>query len=114
FYSGTLVTPADPPQKSNRPSVLVFIAAGMFLGILLGAIAALIVSRVGNGPGSTDQRSKTSEEAEPAEATATDDDDRPEQPSFTLDEDDTLADSESEEPGALQPMSARSADTKRR
>ncbi|WP_460802417.1 Wzz/FepE/Etk N-terminal domain-containing protein [Microbacterium sp. GXF6406] len=48
FYSGALVTPADPPLSSNRPSVLVFVAAGMFLGILLGAIAALIVSRVRN------------------------------------------------------------------
>ncbi|MGL3149300.1 YveK family protein [Microbacterium sp. A82] len=129
FYSGTLVTPADPPQKSNRPSVLVFIAAGMFLGILLGAIAALIVSRVRNGPGSTYKRSKTSEETALAEEAVTEDDDRPEQPKFTLDEDDTLADSEHAdaehadaehadaehaEPVALQPMSARSADKKRR
>jgi len=61
FYSGTLVTPADPPQKSNRPSVLVFIAAGLFLGILVGAIAALIVSRVRNGPGATYKRSVAEE-----------------------------------------------------
>lgn len=61
FYSGTLVTPADPPQKSNRPSVLVFIAAGLFLGILVGAIAALIVSRVRNGPGATYKRSAAEE-----------------------------------------------------
>ncbi len=61
FYSGMLVTPADPPQKSNRPSALVFIAAGLFLGILVGAIAALIVSRVRNGPGSSYKRSVTDE-----------------------------------------------------
>lgn len=58
FYSGTLVTPAEPPGKSNRPSVLVFVAAGMFLGILIGAIAALIVSRVRNGPGSVYKRER--------------------------------------------------------
>ncbi|KJL47121.1 Chain length determinant protein [Microbacterium hydrocarbonoxydans] len=64
FYSGMLVTPADPPQKSNRPSALVFIAAGLFLGILVGAIAALIVSRVRNGPGSSYKRSVADERAE--------------------------------------------------
>ncbi|MCT1479513.1 hypothetical protein M3C17_15890 [Microbacterium sp. p3-SID336] len=90
FYSGSLVTPADPPQKSNRPSALVFIAAGLFLGILVGAIAALIVSRVRNGPGATYKRSTAGEE-EPE--TATDVVVEPDQ-EVELDEDDRLLEPE--------------------
>lgn len=69
FYSGSLVTPAEPPGSSNRPSVLVFIAAGLFLGMLLGAIAALIVSRARNEPDSAYRRRARAEEAD-ADATA--------------------------------------------
>ncbi|WP_307872128.1 Wzz/FepE/Etk N-terminal domain-containing protein [Microbacterium paraoxydans] len=91
FYSGTLVTPADPPQKSNRPSVLVFIAAGLFLGILVGAIAALIVSRVRNGPGATYKRSAAEEpkgdDGDSAGESLTHDD-------VALDEDDRLLEPE--------------------
>lgn len=91
FYSGTLVTPADPPQKSNRPSVLVFIAAGLFLGILVGAIAALIVSRVRNGPGATYKRSAAEEpkgdDSDGAGESLTHDD-------VALDEDDRLLEPE--------------------
>lgn len=57
FYSGMLVTPADPPRDDDRPSIFVFVAGGLFLGILLGAIAALIVSRVRNAPGHAYKRS---------------------------------------------------------
>ncbi|MFS0892617.1 Wzz/FepE/Etk N-terminal domain-containing protein [Microbacterium sp. 179-I 3D3 NHS] len=45
LFSGILVTPADIPGSSNRPSIVVFIAAGLFLGMLLGGIAALLTSR---------------------------------------------------------------------
>ncbi|MEW2461470.1 MULTISPECIES: YveK family protein [Microbacterium] len=91
FYSGTLVTPADPPQKSNRPSVLVFIAAGLFLGILVGAIAALIVSRVRNGPGASYKRSVADEvDADDADDT----EEVPEHDDVALDEDDRLLEPE--------------------
>ena len=50
FFSGLLVTPASAPLSSNRPSALVFVAAGIFLGALLGGIGALIVSRVRTAP----------------------------------------------------------------
>ncbi|RKN67457.1 hypothetical protein D7252_07595 [Microbacterium sp. CGR2] len=93
FYSGLLVTPADPPQQSNRPSALVFVAAGLFLGMLVGAIAALIVTRVRNGPGSAYKRSVAGrvdeEEGDVAPATerdATDHDD------VELDDDDVELD----------------------
>lgn len=46
LFSGLLVTPADLPSGSNRPSVVVFIAAGLFLGMLVGGIAALVTSRI--------------------------------------------------------------------
>ncbi len=42
FYSGSLITPAVEPGGSERPSVLVFAAGGLFLGLLLGAFAALL------------------------------------------------------------------------
>lgn len=88
FYSGALVTPADPPQQSNRPSVYVFIAAGLFLGILLGAIAALIVSRVRNGPGSSYKRRVVEEQAD--EETQDDDDAVEVEEDVELDMDDSL------------------------
>lgn len=113
FYSGTLVTPADPPQKSNRPSILVFVAAGMFLGILLGAIVALIVSRVRNGPGSAYKRSKA--EGDRADGDPGDVDERDEHrgDDVEVDEDDTLIEPHDDEL-ALRPMRARTVDRKRR
>lgn len=56
FFAGILVTPATEPSESNRPSVYVFIAAGLFLGLLLGGIAALIVSRLRRGAVSSYRR----------------------------------------------------------
>ncbi|QTV80204.1 YveK family protein [Microbacterium sp. NIBRBAC000506063] len=50
FFSGILITPATATTDSNRPSVLVFVAAGLFLGLLLGGIAALLVSRYRSAP----------------------------------------------------------------
>lgn len=49
LFSGILVTSAEAPQSSNRPSVLVFVAAGLFLGLLFGGIAALVASRAREG-----------------------------------------------------------------
>lgn len=114
FYSGTLVTPADPPQKSNRPSILVFVAAGIFLGILLGAIAALIVSRVRNGPGTAYRRSQ-------AEHADDDDDEEFEDDAFDaghefeldedhdLDEDDDLIEPDDEH-APVSPVRVRHSD----
>lgn len=111
FYSGTLVTPADPPQDSNRPSILVFVAAGMFLGILLGAIAALIVSRVRNGPGSAYKRARADDVESDGDIEAADEND--DDGDVEIDEDDALI-----EPDAdrleLHPMRARLTDRKRR
>lgn len=103
FYSGTLVTPADPPQKSNRPSVLVFIAAGLFLGILVGAIAALIVSRVRNGPGASYKRSVADEvDADDADDT----EEVPEHDDVALDEDDRLLEPEDARLPVSRPIGA--------
>lgn len=44
FYAGSLITPAVAPHDSERPSVLVFAAGGLFLGLLLGSFAALLWS----------------------------------------------------------------------
>jgi len=49
FFSGLLVTPASAPSQSNRPGVYVFVAAGVFLGLLLGSVLALTVSRLRAG-----------------------------------------------------------------
>ncbi len=88
FYSGMLVTPADPPQQSNRPSVLVFVAAGLFLGILVGAIAALIVSRVRNGPGSSYKRALLEEKSDDG----TDDEEFDDEDAFDVEDDDVELD----------------------
>lgn len=117
FYSGMLVTPADPPQSSNRPSALVFVAAGLFLGVLLGAIAALIVSRVRNGPGSAYKRSATDElidEDEPVDeddeiehdAEHDDADDDTEYDDVELDDDDSLIEPDDSHPVLAQPIVA--------
>lgn len=71
FFAGILVTPAAEPSSSNRPSMYVFIAAGLFLGLLLGGIAALIVSRIRSGAGSTYRRSQKDAVVEPVAAAPT-------------------------------------------
>lgn len=124
FYSGMLVTPAEAPRDSNRPSVLVFLAAGMFLGILLGAIAALIVSRVRNGPGSAYRRTKRQSD-EPLhhdqdddahlDADFADDEVEPVDDDVELDEDDTLIEPEDEDAdAAAHPRSAANRDKKKK
>ncbi|MFF2489001.1 YveK family protein [Microbacterium sp. NPDC058062] len=50
FYPGSLVTPASPPTDSNRPGVPVFVAGGLFLGLMAGGIAALLATRARSGP----------------------------------------------------------------
>ncbi|MGM7667947.1 YveK family protein [Microbacterium sp. A93] len=109
FYSGTLVTPADPPQKSNRPSILVFVAAGMFLGILFGAIAALVVSRVRNGPGSSYKRAKAAEHDDDDLVLDSDVEDPDD---VDLDEDDSLIEPSRDD--ALTPRPLHAAYSKKR
>jgi uncharacterized protein involved in exopolysaccharide biosynthesis len=46
FTAGSLIDPAAVPREANTPSLLVFGAAGVFLGLLVGAFAALIWDRV--------------------------------------------------------------------
>jgi uncharacterized protein involved in exopolysaccharide biosynthesis len=43
--AGTLIDPAAPPQDTNTPSLYVFTGAGIFLGLFIGAFAALILDR---------------------------------------------------------------------
>ncbi|MFF2488889.1 hypothetical protein ACFVSU_20980 [Microbacterium sp. NPDC058062] len=50
FFPGSLVTPASAPTDSNRPGVPVFVAGGLFLGLMVGGIAALLVTRARSGP----------------------------------------------------------------
>ena len=50
FFPGTLVTPASAPEDSNRPGFPVFAAGALFLGLTLGGIAALLVTRARSGP----------------------------------------------------------------
>ncbi|MFC8679973.1 Wzz/FepE/Etk N-terminal domain-containing protein [Microbacterium ureisolvens] len=50
FFPGTLVTPGTAPTDSNRPGLALFVAGGLFLGLLAGAIAALVVTRARSGP----------------------------------------------------------------
>lgn len=115
FYSGMLVTPADPPQQSNRPSILVFIAAGMFLGILIGAIAALIVSRVRNAPGHAYKRSLAERDDSDGLGTDSDEDEKYADSGsefdddVELDDDDTLIEPEEvEHEIAADPIAAQS------
>jgi uncharacterized protein involved in exopolysaccharide biosynthesis len=46
FYSGALVSPAAAPEQSTKPSFLVLLAAGLFLGVLVGMFSALIRARM--------------------------------------------------------------------
>lgn len=132
FYSGMLVTPADPPRDDDRPSVLVFVAAGMFLGILLGAIAALIVSRVRNAPGHSYKRSLADGTRADDEDDEDDDDDEDDEgdderpragrhegeddagDEVVLDDDDTLIEPEDSMAVAAHPRSAAKRRKKRR
>ncbi|MDW4573612.1 Wzz/FepE/Etk N-terminal domain-containing protein [Microbacterium sp. M3] len=63
FFPGTLVTPASPPSDSNRPGVLVFVAGGLFLGLMLGGIAALLVTRGRRAPAAASRRDRETAEA---------------------------------------------------
>ena len=103
FYSGALVTPANPPQASNRPSVLVFIAAGLFLGILVGAIAALIVSRV-RGPSQSYRR--TGEESTAQDQGDNDDHTMEAAGPFRLDDDHPVDADRAAETPVARPMRA--------
>lgn len=58
FFAGILVTPANVPSESNRPGIYVFVAAGLFLGLLLGAVLALIISRARSASARTYQRGR--------------------------------------------------------
>jgi len=62
YYSGTVVTPAVPPLESNRPGIAVFTGGAVFVGVLVGAVAACITSRVRDG------RTETIGAATPAKA----------------------------------------------
>lgn len=42
FNAGALIDPAVAPRDANTPGLYVFVAAGVFLGLLVGAFAALI------------------------------------------------------------------------
>ena len=44
--AGSLIDPATPPEDSNTAPLYVFIGAGIFLGLFVGAFAALIWDRV--------------------------------------------------------------------
>lgn len=45
FYSGALISPAVAPASSTRPSLGVFVAGGLFIGLFLGSFAALVYGR---------------------------------------------------------------------
>lgn len=113
FYPGTLVTQAEPPRESNRPSIYVFVAAGLFLGLLLGSIAALITSRVRNAPGHSYRR-----QVEQASDEGEDEDVEPPRPtdpaSVVLDDDDTLVEPDSGTLVASGPIAASRRRPKRR
>ena len=46
FDAGSLIDPAVEPTDTDKPKLYVFVAAGFFLGLFLGAFAALIRDRV--------------------------------------------------------------------
>jgi uncharacterized protein involved in exopolysaccharide biosynthesis len=46
---GALIDPAASPEDPDTPSLYVFAGAGIFLGLLVGAFAALIMDRVVDG-----------------------------------------------------------------
>ncbi|MBG6238884.1 uncharacterized protein involved in exopolysaccharide biosynthesis [Mycetocola sp. CAN_C7] len=45
FYSGALISPAVEPSSSTRPSLPVFVAGGLFIGLFLGSFCALLYGR---------------------------------------------------------------------
>lgn len=45
FYSGALISPAVEPAASTRPSLAIFIAGGLFIGLFLGSFCALLYGR---------------------------------------------------------------------
>jgi capsular polysaccharide biosynthesis protein len=46
FDAGSLIDPAAPASDTDTPAFIVFVSAGLFLGIFLGAFVALITDRV--------------------------------------------------------------------
>lgn len=44
--AGTLIDPAAPPEDTDTPRLYVFASAGIFLGLFVGAFAALILDRM--------------------------------------------------------------------
>ncbi|WBU38839.1 Wzz/FepE/Etk N-terminal domain-containing protein [Homoserinibacter sp. YIM 151385] len=45
FYPGSVVSPATTPTDATKPSILIFLAGGAFLGLLVGVFAALLRRR---------------------------------------------------------------------
>ena len=58
FDVGSLIDPAVEPTDSDTPGLYVFVAAGLFLGVFIGAFAALIRDRVASSRSSRSSRSK--------------------------------------------------------
>jgi len=64
FFPGTLVTPASPPADSNRLGIAVFVAGALFLGLMIGGIAALLVTRARSGPARAYRRDRRGRDAD--------------------------------------------------
>jgi len=60
--AGSLIDPAAPPLDTDTPGLYVFVGAGVFLGLLVGAFAALMVDRMSTR---TTQRSQRDADSEP-------------------------------------------------
>ncbi len=63
FFPGSLVTPGSAPTDSNRPGLALFVAGGLFLGLMAGGIAALLVTRARSGPALAYHRDRRDGEA---------------------------------------------------
>lgn len=63
LYPGSVVTVAAPPDSPDRPSLLIFLTAGLLIGLLAGAFVALLRSRARSSaesqPDTPDRRRKT-------------------------------------------------------
>lgn len=71
FYPGSLVSPATTPTDATKPSMLIFLAGGAFLGLLVGAFAALLRRRADPVAASPDdQAGADTARPEPAPAVA--------------------------------------------
>ncbi|HTH05074.1 MAG TPA: hypothetical protein VL916_04355 [Ilumatobacteraceae bacterium] len=65
--AGSLIDPATPPVDTDTPSLYVFVGAGIFLGIFVGAFAALIWDRLADGRRS--RASRRGDDARPVTGT---------------------------------------------